>query len=106
MRLLLTSLQERQAQWQNLTLFLASFSAACFRENHDPGALAAVTPPLFLPDSLRYLQDPAELLTKFLQDLVNLLLADSGQARDVARDALSTEAHPRLYPRILKYLDQ
>ncbi|KAJ3551785.1 hypothetical protein NM688_g4509 [Phlebia brevispora] len=98
--------EERQAQWQNLTLFLSSFSAACLRDGHDSSALAAVIPALYLPDTLRVLPDPAELLSSFLKDLINLLLADSGQARDAAREALSTEAHPRLYPRILKELDQ
>ncbi len=98
--------QERQAQWQNLTLFLTSFSASCLGETHDPAALAAIIPARYLPDQLRVLRDPADLLSDFLTDLINLLLAESGQARDVAREALSTEAHPRLYPRILKQLEQ
>ncbi|PSR92202.1 hypothetical protein PHLCEN_2v4732 [Hermanssonia centrifuga] len=98
--------EERQAQWQNLTLFLTSFSASCLGETHDPAALAAIIPARYLPDQLRVLRDPADLLSDFLTDLINLLLAESGQARDVAREALSTEAHPRLYPRILKQLEQ
>lgn len=59
----------------------------------------------YLPDQLRSLRDPTELLSNFIAHLINLLLVDSTQARDLARDALSAEAHPRLYPRILRELD-
>ena len=45
------------------------------------------------------------MLSHFLRNLVDLLCDDSNQARDVAREALSNEAHPKLYPRILKRLD-
>lgn len=72
---------------------------------HDPSALAAIIPARYLPDQLRVLRDPNELLTNFISGLIDLLLNDSTQARDLARDALSAEAHPRLYPRILRELD-
>lgn len=52
------------------------------------------------------MRDPAGLLDHFLKELLNLLLSDSAQARDLAREALSTEAHPRLFTRIIKELDQ
>ncbi|KAI0686496.1 hypothetical protein BC835DRAFT_1523052 [Cytidiella melzeri] len=97
--------EQRTAQWHNLTLFLASFGACCLGDLHDPGALAAVIPMRYLPDQLRVLRDPTELLANFISELINLLLADSTQARDLAREALSAEAHPRLYPRILRELD-
>lgn len=104
-RIALTFSQQRQAQWHNLTLFLASFGSVCLGEAHDSSALAAVIPTRYLPDQLRVLRDPTELLSSFITQLINLLLADSTQARDLAREALSAEAHPRLYPRILRELD-
>lgn len=73
---------------------------------HDPHALAAIIPLRFLPDQMRVLRDPSDLLTSFISEVINLLLADSAQARDLAREALSVEAHPRLYSRILRELDQ
>ncbi|CDO69579.1 hypothetical protein BN946_scf184759.g19 [Trametes cinnabarina] len=97
--------EDRQAQWQNLTLFLASFGAACTREQHDPSALTKIIPPTIIPDGCRVLRDPSELLGNFLTDLVNLLVSESLQVRDIAREALSNEASPRLYGRIIKQLD-
>lgn len=46
------------------------------------------------------------LLQSFLVELINLLVSDSIQARDVARDALSSELSPRLYTRVFKELDK
>lgn len=99
-------MQDRQAQWQNLTLFLASFGAACTREQHDPSALTKVIPLTIIPDGCRVLRDPSELLTNFLTETVNLLVNDSPQVRDIAREALSNEASHRLYGRIVKQLDE
>ncbi|KAI0089247.1 hypothetical protein BDY19DRAFT_1089227 [Irpex rosettiformis] len=98
--------EQRQAQWHNLTLFLASFGACCLSDVHDPSALAAIIPLRFLPDQMRVLRNPSELLANFISELINLLLADSAQVRDLAREALSVEAHPRLYSRVLRELDQ
>lgn len=69
-------------------------------------ALSNIIPLRYLPDQLRVMRDPAGLLDHFLKELLNLLLSDSTQARDLAREALSTEAHPKLFTRIIKELDQ
>lgn len=100
------SLEDRQAQWQNLTLFLSAFGAACMREHHDPSALTKIIPPTIIPDCCRVLRDPSELLTNFLTETVNFLVSDAPQVRDIAREALSNEASPRLYGRIVKQLDE
>ncbi|KAI8982739.1 hypothetical protein BD414DRAFT_515918 [Trametes punicea] len=99
------SMEDRQAQWQNLTLFLSAFGAACTREPHDPSALTKIIPPTVIPDGCRVLREPSELLTNFLTEIVNLLVSDSPHVRDIAREALSSEASPRLYGRIVKQLD-
>ncbi|OBZ70421.1 Neurofibromin [Grifola frondosa] len=99
------STEEKQAQWQALTLLLSAFGAACTRESHDPAALTTVITPCYIPDELRNLRDPSELLSAYLAETVNLLVSDSPQVRDVAREALSNEASPRLYSKILKNLD-
>ncbi|KAI0371618.1 hypothetical protein BV20DRAFT_1017123 [Pilatotrama ljubarskyi] len=99
------SMEDRQAQWQNLTLFLSAFGAACTREQHDPSALTKIIPPTIIPDGCRVLRDPSELLTNFLTETVNMLVSDAPQVRDIAREALSNEASPRLYGRIVKQLD-
>ncbi|KAI0355329.1 hypothetical protein OH77DRAFT_1424817 [Trametes cingulata] len=99
------SIEDRQAQWQNLTLFLSAFGAACTREQHDESALTKIIPPTIIPDGCRVLRDPSELLSNFLTETVNLLVSDAPQVRDIAREALSNEASPRLYGRIVKQLD-
>ncbi|RPD66792.1 hypothetical protein L226DRAFT_452976 [Lentinus tigrinus ALCF2SS1-7] len=99
------SSEDRQAQWQNLTLLLSSFGAACTRDYHDPSALLKIIPHTIIPDSCRVLRDPNDLLTNFLTETVNLLVNDLPQVRDVAREALSNEASHRLYARIVKQLD-
>ena len=103
---MLTRRQEQQAQWHNLTLFLASFGATCLVETHDPSALAAIIPQRYIPDSLRILRDSKELLEGFISELIDILMVDSIPARELAREALSTEAHPKIYPTILAALSE
>jgi hypothetical protein len=55
---------------------------------------------------MRVLQNPATLVETFVTDLTNLLVADDMQVREVARDALGAELSPRLYPRLIKHLDE
>ncbi|CCM02314.1 uncharacterized protein FIBRA_04405 [Fibroporia radiculosa] len=99
------SAEERQAQWQNLTLFLASFGSACVRESEDLSTLKLNIAPYYLADQMRVLRNPTELMSSFLHELIDLLLADSINVRDTAKDALGNEASPRLYTKIFKSLD-
>lgn len=98
--------QERQAQWQNLTLFMASFGPAVLKENVDAPALSALVRDEYLPDQMRIMRDPGDLLTIFLTEVINLLVHESAQARKVAEETLGNELNPRLYLRILKELDR
>lgn len=85
---------------------MAAFGSAGGKEGYDSSSLASMVPAYYLPDQMRVLRDPMDLLAIFLTELINLLISDSGQNRDVARDALGSELNPRLYSRILKDLDQ
>jgi hypothetical protein len=93
-------------QWRNLTLFLAAFGGVCVQENHDPSALTSVVPTQYLPDEMRVLQDPMTLVSVFITDLTDLLIAESAQVREVARDALGNELSPRLYGRLFRHLEE
>ncbi|CAL1700085.1 unnamed protein product [Somion occarium] len=99
------TMEERQAQWQNLTLFMASFGPAVLKENVDAPALSALVRDEYLPDQMRIMRDPGDLLTIFLTEVINLLVHESAQARKVAEETLGNELNPRLYLRILKELD-
>ena len=93
-------------QWRNLTLFLAAFSGVCIQEHHNPSALTSVVPHQYLPDELRVLPNPMTMVSTFITDLTDLLIAESCQVREVARDALGTELSPRLYGRLFRHLEE
>ncbi|KAI0040644.1 hypothetical protein FA95DRAFT_1647858 [Auriscalpium vulgare] len=99
--------EEQQHQWQNLTLFLAACGSSCLlEEEHDPSALQRVIPAELLPDSMRVLKDPQELITNFIMFLIDLLVSDSVMAREISKEALGSELSPRLYGKLMKHLDQ
>ncbi|KAI9574812.1 hypothetical protein HD554DRAFT_2201766 [Boletus coccyginus] len=99
-------LQEKFFQWRNLTLFLAAFGGATVQDEHEPGALTAVIPAEFLPDEMRVLRDPGELVNIFIESLTAALVDDTIRVREVAREALGSELSPRLFARLFKHLDE
>ena len=98
------SLQDRRAQWQNLTLFLAAFGASCVKPDLNPRALTQMVPPDYLLDTMCNLRNPDEILTGFLNLLIELLVSDSSFVRNVSREALGIELSPKLYDRVFKLL--
>lgn len=98
------SLQDRQSQWQNLTLFLAAFGASCAKPDVNPRALTQMVPANYLLDSMCNLRNPDEILTGFLNLLIELMVSDSPFVRNVSRDALGVELSPKLYDRVFKLL--
>ncbi|THH13571.1 hypothetical protein EW146_g6666 [Bondarzewia mesenterica] len=100
------TLEEQQHQWQNLTLFLAACGSACLVEQHEPDALQALIPAHLLPDSMRVLKDPRDLVGTFVTYLIDLLVSDSVMAREISKEALGSELSPRLYTKLFKHLDE
>jgi hypothetical protein len=106
--------QEKHHQWRNLTLFLAAFGGACVHDDQDILPLTAVIPTQYLPDEMRVTQesiarvtlDSGALVESFVTDLTDLLVVDSMQVREVAREALGSELNPRLYSRLVRHLDE
>jgi neurofibromin 1 len=93
-------------QWKNLTLFLAAFGGVCVVENYNLSALTSIIPAQHLPDEMRDLQDPVTMVSAFITDLTDLLIAESAQVREVARDALGIELSPRLYGKLFRHLEE
>lgn len=85
---------------------MAAFGGATVQEEHEPGALNAVIPAEFLPDEMRVLRDPAELVNIFVEFLTAALVDDAIRVREVAREALGSELSPRLFVRLFKHLDE
>jgi len=98
--------QSKRFQWQNLTLFLAALGGVCAQDNQDLTSLTAVIPPSSLPDEMRVMQNPAQLVGTFITNLTDLLVVPDTQIRDTARDALGAELSPRLFSKLLKHLDE
>jgi hypothetical protein len=69
-------------------------------------ALSDIIPADTLPDGMRVTQNPLELVNTFVTDLTNFLVAEDVGIRDVARDALGSELNFRLYPHLLRLLNE
>ncbi|KAF9238786.1 hypothetical protein BU15DRAFT_88233 [Melanogaster broomeanus] len=98
--------QSLTLEWRNLTLFLAAFGGATVQDEHEPAALTSVIPAEYLPDEMRVLRDPAELVNIFIEFLTAALIDDTVRVREVAREALGSELSPRLFAKLFKYLDE
>lgn len=85
---------------------MAAFGGATVQDEHEPGALTAVIPAEFLPDEMRVLRDPGELVNIFIEFLTAALVDDAIRVREVAREALGSELSPRLFARLFKHLDE
>ncbi|KAK2465915.1 hypothetical protein APHAL10511_001556 [Amanita phalloides] len=99
-------LQETRFQWQNLTLFLAAILGNSTIEPPGYTKLVSSIPRFYLPDSIRMSDDQVPLIDGFLSDLTDLLVSPDAHIRDTAKDALGAELGPKLYAKVLKYLDE
>lgn len=97
-------LQEGRFQWQNLVLFLAALSGACYGEDIQAFSLDKIVPREMIPDKLRVIENPRANIERFLETLIGHLLASDNTIRDSVREALGSELGPRLYTRLLDLL--
>lgn len=93
-------------QWQNLTLFLAAFGDACLSQDLDSSALTSIIPASCLPDRFRILQDSEDIMKTYITSSVDFLVADSVNAREVAKEALGSELSSSMYPRLIRRLNE
>ena len=94
-------------QWQNLTLFLASFGAVSVLEQAQTGITLANRIPIHhLPDRFRVLHDGETYIQNFIQWSVEFLISNIPRARDTVKEALGSELNPRLYPRLFRSLNE
>jgi neurofibromin 1 len=100
----LTLLQESRFQWQNLILYLAALSGACYGEDVQAFSLEKVVPREMIPDKLRVIENPRANIERFLEALVGHLMVSEISIRDCVREALGSELGPRLYTRLLDIL--
>ena len=98
--------QERLWQWQNLTLFLAAFGAACSSDHIDLCGLTEIIPGNYLADRFRTLHDVDEVVKRFIISTVDLLIAENIPSRECAKEALGNELNPRLYSILFRRLNE
>ena len=99
-------MQETRFQWQNFTLFLAAIAGSGTSEPPCYTKLVATIPRHTLPDNIRVLNDLFPLFDDFLSELASLLLTGDAQIRDIAGEALGAELGPRLYSKLVGYLEE
>ncbi|KAI6003613.1 hypothetical protein EDD15DRAFT_2567619 [Pisolithus albus] len=102
----LRSLDEKFNQWKYLTLFLASFGGATVQERHIPTALTTIIMGEYLPDEMRALRDPEELVNTFIEFLTAALVDENPRIRETAKEAIGSELNPRLLSKLFKHLDE
>jgi len=86
---------------------MAAFGDICLENTKEARKqLISIIPPKILPDEILTLDSLHPLLHPFLLDLNKILTVQDVATRDIAREALGVELHPRLCPRALKYLDE
>lgn len=86
---------------------MAAFGGVCLENTRDArNKLVSIIPYRFLPDELLALEDIFQFLNPFLSDLNKILTIQDVATRDIARDALGAELHPRLYSKVIKHLDE
>lgn len=86
---------------------MAAFGGVCLENSREArNKLVSMIPYKYLPDELLAMDDIYPCLNPFLSDLNKILTIPDVATRDIAREALGAELHPRLYPRVLKHLDE
>jgi neurofibromin 1 len=86
---------------------MAAFGGVCLEDAKIArNKLVSMIPYKYLPDELLGMEDISPYLNPFLSDLNKILTVPDVATRDIAREALGAELHPRLYPKVLKLLDE
>lgn len=104
--LLILGQQDYRAEWQNTTLFLASLGGSCILDGAPtPQPLTRWCQPDLLPSELKAPILSEDLVRRFIVTVVDMLINEDTLTRETAKEALSSELHPKLYPSLLAQLD-
>jgi len=98
--------KDRQAEWQNITLFLASFGGCCLTEDNRVAPLSSILNLEDLPSRFHHSPRlPIPAIKQFIGQAVDLLVADSVVARETVKDAIGNELNPALFPMLFAQID-
>jgi len=104
--LLILGQQDYRAEWQNTTLYLASLGGSCILDGAPtPQQLTRWCQPELLPQELKAPILSEEFVKRFIVTVVDMLINEDILTRETAKEALSSELHPKLYPLLLAQLD-
>ncbi|KAA1136272.1 Ras GTPase activating protein ira2 [Puccinia graminis f. sp. tritici] len=97
---------ENTNAWISISGLLTSIASL-----HDPNNLKPRSPPLehYIPTDLLHdrfyaIPDRAQNVDRYIQEMVDLLVADDLRMREGVKDALGTELNTALFPILLKHL--
>lgn len=104
--LLIPRQQDYRAEWQNTTLFLASLGGCCILDGAPtPQQLTRWCQADLLPSELKNQIQSEDLVKRYIVTVVDMLINEDILTRETAKEALSSELHPKLYPALLAQLD-
>uniref|UniRef100_V5ET08 Ras GTPase activating protein RasGAP n=2 Tax=Kalmanozyma brasiliensis (strain GHG001) TaxID=1365824 RepID=V5ET08_KALBG len=88
--------QDKAAQWQNYAGFLCAFGGACFSASATISSEIEPSIAKILPRFSNLDEQPAVLVERFVQEMVDLLVSDSLWIREKAKETLGVDLGPRL----------
>ncbi|KAG9027475.1 Ras GTPase activating protein ira2 [Tulasnella sp. JGI-2019a] len=104
-----SSPEERQSEWQNVTLFLMSFGGCCLIEDNVLPPLSTIISMDDLPPRFhRGGRNPGTLVKQFIGQSLELLGLPGPEnvfARETIKDAIGLELHPLLFPAFFTHME-
>ncbi|KAG8886533.1 Ras GTPase activating protein ira2 [Tulasnella sp. 331] len=104
-----SSPEERQSEWQNVTLFLMSFGGCCLIEDNVLPPLSTIISMEDLPPRFhRGGRNPGTLVKQFIGQGLELLSLPGPEnvfARETIKDAFGLELHPLLFPAFFTHME-
>ncbi|KAJ1927924.1 Ras GTPase activating protein ira2 [Tieghemiomyces parasiticus] len=92
---------EDRGEWQNYTGFLCALGGVCLQGS---GVDAGGPSPMAAPTTSGV--DPPQMLHRFMQELVDLLVCDNVLVRETIKDILGSDLSPALFALLLSHLQR
>lgn len=96
--------QDKAAQWHNYAGFLCAFGGACFSASDFITSEIEPSIAEILPQFCDINEQPAALIERFVQEMVDLLVSDSLWVREKAKETLGVDLEPRLIGILLRQI--
>ncbi|KAI8363872.1 hypothetical protein EDC96DRAFT_558843 [Choanephora cucurbitarum] len=93
--------EEKAAEWQNYTGFLAALGGCCLLESRNAKKTNSI-----MEHSRRISSsEPAMMVDRFVSDMVDLLVCDNVRLREGIKDIIGNDLSPALYVSLFRHFD-